>query len=65
VSLYDGRDFLGRIEQRDGEFVAFNAQGKQLGSYPTQAKASAAITDAVIRELESEIAWRQHGSREM
>jgi hypothetical protein len=61
VSLFDGRDFLGRIVQRDGQFVAFDAQGKQLGSYPTQAAASHAISGAMIKQLECDFAWSQHG----
>jgi hypothetical protein len=60
LSLYDGRERIGTIRECDGKFVAYNQRGKQLGSYDTQAEASAAISAALIRELESEIAWSEH-----
>jgi hypothetical protein len=47
-------------QQRDGAFIAFDAHGKELGSYPTQGEASRAVSQALIKALEAEIAWREH-----
>jgi hypothetical protein len=48
------------IYERNGKLAAYNELGKQIGSFETQAQARAAISEALIRQLESEIAWREH-----
>jgi hypothetical protein len=39
--------------------------GRQRIGRHTQAEARRAISEALIKALEAEIAWSQHGSREM
>jgi hypothetical protein len=44
-ALYDGRERIGSIEQRDsGEFIACDRQGRQIGSYDTALEAANAVT---------------------
>jgi hypothetical protein len=45
-ALYDGRERLGSIEQRDDEFVARNRRGQVLGTYADASAAADAITEA-------------------
>jgi hypothetical protein len=59
--LYDGREHIGTIRECGGKFIALDTRGKQVGTFATQGEASRAISQAVIRQLESEIAWSEHG----
>jgi hypothetical protein len=62
LHVYDGRERIGRIDELNGRFVAYNQRGKEIGSYDSQAQASAAVSAALVRE-QSEIAWREHGKQ--
>lgn len=43
LSVYDGRTFLGRIIERDGECRAFAAEGRKLGIFASVKAAAGAV----------------------
>lgn len=51
LAIYDGHDCIGTIEElTDGQALAFDANGKRLGSFPSVKAASAAFSVAGDRE---------------
>ena len=40
LGVYDGQDRVGTIIKQDGEFFAFDADGKCLGTFDTQIEAT-------------------------
>jgi hypothetical protein len=51
LQVYDGRILVGSISADGDTFGAFDAKGKQLGSFADQATAASAI-DAALASLE-------------
>lgn len=51
LAIYDGHDCIGTIEEsNDGQALAFDTDGKRLGSFPSVKAASAAFRVAGDRE---------------
>jgi hypothetical protein len=43
VSVYDGASFVGTLVERDGEYHAFDARGRRIGTFQNQRDALRAI----------------------
>jgi hypothetical protein len=43
LGIYDGQDRAGTIIKQDGEFFAFDAEGKCIGTFDTQIEATRKI----------------------
>jgi hypothetical protein len=50
LGIYDGQDRAGTIIRQDGEFFAFDAAGKCLGTFDTQIEATRKIPPVRAQE---------------
>ena len=53
LGIYDGQCRAGTIIKQDGEFFAFDADGRCLGTFDTQIEAARKIPPAKAREAAS------------
>jgi hypothetical protein len=60
LAVYDGREKIGSIRTNGKRFIALDARGKELGSFDSQKEASRAVTQALIKQLECNVAWSEH-----
>ena len=50
LGIYDGQDRAGTVIRQDGEFFAFDAAGKCIGTFDTQIEATRKIPPVKARE---------------
>jgi hypothetical protein len=62
LSLYDGRDRLGVVIQRNGRCDAFDIQGVYLGLFPTLKAAIAAVNTSLSCSCVSDFNARRDNS---
>jgi hypothetical protein len=50
LGIYDGQDRAGTVIRQDGEFFAFDAEGKCIGTFDTMIEATRKIPPVRVQE---------------